>query len=666
MAKPLINWERIVTWDIETLINCIIVCFKDYKTGKKKSFTLYDSEEYTDTPSELHDFLNGLQGKNYTLVGFNSIGFDHQVIEYFMNNCFRFADLKSLIDSIYEQSQRVITTPDDDKFSVLLPEWSLKHKRIDLFKQKHYDRKGASLKWLQFSMRYPRIEEMPLPHDVPITKEQIEDVVSYCFNDVDSTEDFFVKNKFETQLREALSNEYGKNLLSASEPRIAKEIFGKFLCEEMGIDYGMLRTLKTLRGTIKFKDIIFPYTSFYTEPFKKVLEDISNAEVDATHGSKDKFEYSFTYKDVPIDLGLGGIHGCIKSGIYESNEEYMILDIDASSYYPNLAIQNNTKPEHLGDSFLKVYNNLYQERKTIDKKDPRNYVYKIVLNSCYGLSKEFNSYIYDPKFTYTITINGQLSLLMLTEMLGEFVKDLTLLQLNTDGISIKFKRKDLDRVKKICGQFEKVSKQTLEYAEYKKMVIVDVNNYLAVTTYSQIKDDEKANIKAVDIYNKLKAKDPATVKEEDGKYFIRSIKKKGLFETELDYHKNPSFLIIPKALSEVFINGGDYKEFINKHDDIYDFCGGVKVKSNFTLNLYRAVNGFLKPEKQQKVTRFYASNDGGFLFKDFDDGRIVGVLAKKKVEVMNNYDDKHLHNINREFYITKTEEILNNIWETKE
>lgn len=33
---------------------------------------------------------------------------------------------------------------------------------------------------------------------------------------------------------------------------------------------------------------------------------------------------------------------------------------------------------------MKVYNNIFQERKKIPKKDPRNYVFKIILNSTYG------------------------------------------------------------------------------------------------------------------------------------------------------------------------------------------------------------------------------------------------------------------------------------------
>lgn len=244
----------------------------------------------------------------------------------------------------------------------------------------------------------------------------------------------------------------------------------------------------------------------------------------------------------------------------------------------------------------------------------------------YGLSKEINSYLYDPEFTYSITINGQLSLLMITEMFWKFVKDLKILQINTDGITIKFKKKDYDKVMKICKRFEEITKQELEYAEYSKMVINDVNNYIAIYT----------NGKA---------------------------KKKGLFETELDYHKNPSFLVVPKALEQKYVYGKDPFEFIDNHSDIYDFCGGFKKRSTFALNIYNIDNGIIKIEEQQKVTRVYVAKDGGMFIKDFYDGRQMSILKRYKVKQLNTIENEeyHLKNINKEWYKKEVRKIIDNL-----
>ena len=85
---------------------------------------------------------------------------------------------------------------------------------------------------------------------------------------------------------------------------------------------------------------------------------------------------------------------------------------------------------------MEVYNNIFQERKKIPKANPINYVFKIILNSTYGLSNEPNSYLYDPLFTMSITLNGQLLILKLVEMLILAMPEIVIYQENTDGISI--------------------------------------------------------------------------------------------------------------------------------------------------------------------------------------------------------------------------------------
>lgn len=635
-----LDLNKIVVFDIETLINCFVACFYDVGTGKKKEFVIYNDDEYSSQAHDMNVFFEQLKQNNYTLISFNGLNFDAQVIEDFKRTCYSCGSVQEIIDNIYSKAQELINIPEEERFKILLPEWKLTNRHIDLFKQKHYDgkaKRGTSLKWLQFSMGYENIEEMPIAHDSQVDKSDIPMVVEYCWNDVMSTYDFFKKIKSDTELRDALSKEYDLNLLNASEPRLVREIFGKYLCNELGITYKELRELKTFRKIVKFKDIIFPYTSYYTEPFKDLLRHFNSIEIDASPYSTEKFEYHFTYKDVKIDLGLGGIHGCNKPAIYKDDEEFMILDVDVKSYYPNLAIRNGIQPEQFnfkgieGKPFLRVYENLYDERLLLPKSNPKNTIIKLILNSCYGLSKEVNSYLYDPLFTYSITINGQLTILMLTEMLGEYIKDLELIQLNTDGITVKFRRKDYDRVVKICNQFEKVTKQVLEYAEYSKMIIRDVNNYMAISTKGDIK-------------------------------------KKGCFETEMDYHKNPSFIVIPKAIEAYYKDGIDYKDYINSCNNLLDFCGGVKKKRDFDINLYTTKGGITQRETQQKVTRYYISNDGGALVKDFHDGRQVSIASRQKAITLNRLKDqeKHLLNVNRQWYIKGVERIINEIESNKQ
>jgi DNA polymerase elongation subunit (family B) len=81
----------------------------------------------------------------------------------------------------------------------------------------------------------------------------------------------------------------------------------------------------------------------------------------------------------------------------------IIVSSDVTSFYPNLAIRNGWSPAHLPKKeFCTLYEWFFDERKKISKKDIRNYVYKIILNSTYGLSNDETCFLYDPEFTMRI------------------------------------------------------------------------------------------------------------------------------------------------------------------------------------------------------------------------------------------------------------------------
>lgn len=634
--------NKLVVYDVETIKNLFTACFLDVETGKRKEFVLYDDiEEFY----SLVKFLTALRQHGYTLLGFNCLNFDSQILEHILGNLVLPPELtiQEIVASIYTKAQDIINMPDEDKFQFLVPEWRLSIPHVDLFKQKHYDGKakmGTSLKWVQFTMRYPNIEEMPITHDTVVSKEEIPLILGYNWNDVLSTFEFYKKIKFETDLRVDLSEKYKMSLINASEPRLAKMIFGKFLSEDMKIPFSELKDKRTFRREIRMKNLIFKYIKFKTEKLQEVLTAIKQVTINPN--DKPKFEYNFNYGGIQTYIGLGGIHACCSPGAYVKETGRAIHDMDITSFYPMLAIKNNIKPWQLGDSFGKIYNDIFEQRKKIPKTDPVNYVFKIILNSTYGLSKEINCYLYDPLFTYSITINGQLTLLMLVEMLVENIPGLTMFQQNTDGITVGYDERYKGQVIQICEEFQKITQQNLEHCYYEKMIIRDVNSYIGV----------KQGFDWVEYQQYV---------SEGKRRDYEKIKHKGVFDLEIEYHKNPSFYIVSLAAEAYFINNKDYKQFIYENEDIYNFFGAVKRKSNFDLNLYTLKEGEKSVKPQQKVTRFYVSKDGGMLIKDFHDGRQTAVLANWKVDILNKVEATHpkdYPDLDYRFYIKETEKLI--------
>ena len=394
--------------DYETLSNCFIACFEAVNSEEQRIFVVHESQNDI---FELLEFLQENISSEEWHVSFNGLGFDSQITEHILRNAgmLSFMDGEEIAEFIYSKAQDVIGRQNRQEFLEFSPR-DLQINQVDVFKLNHWDNnaKRSSLKWIQYTMDWHNIIDMPIHHTSKITAEQIPEVIRYCINDVKSTKQIMQLSKSQIELRRQLTQEYGINLFSASEPRISKELFLLFLSEQTGINRWDLRQMRTHRSIIKVDDIILPYVEFKTATFQNLLKKFKEVVIFPGQ-TKGGFKYSVQYKGVKTDYGLGGIHGARRSKVYKSDEDMVIMTSDVTSFYPNLAIRNKWAPAHLPqDEFCSLYEWFFEERKKIPKKDPKNYVYKIILNSTYGLSNDENSFLYDPEFTMRITINGQL------------------------------------------------------------------------------------------------------------------------------------------------------------------------------------------------------------------------------------------------------------------
>ncbi len=609
--------------DYETLLNCFVAVFEDVKSKDREIFVIHKER------NECLEFITFLE-RNILLeewhVSFNGIGFDAQVTEHILENKDQLLEMsgEEVALFIYAKAQDTIQRSSEGEWAVFAP-WTLQIKQVDVFKLNHWDNaaKRTSLKWAQFSMDWQNIQDMPIHHSTEIkTLKQIDSIIGYCINDVASTKAIMYRSKKQIALRQELTKEYNIDLFSASEPRIAKELFAMFLSKKTGIKKYDLKKMRTYRSKLIVNDLLLPNIKFKTATFQRLVSKFRDLELDP-HDLKGSFKYSVRYKGITTHFGLGGVHGARKD-IYTSNDEYVIMSSDVTSFYPNLAIRNKWSPLHLPkEEFCDQYEWFFNERKKIPKSDPRNYVYKIVLNSTYGLSNDENSFLYDPELTMRITLNGQLSLMMLYEMICERIPNAVPLMQNTDGLETRIPRKYVDEYMEICKEWEDITNLQLEHDTYQKVVLADVNNYIA------LKEGKDFKTKAI------------------GRF---------VFE-DLPLHKNKSFLCIRKAMYDYFIYGKDPEQSIKENKNIFDFCGGVKAKGDWKFFEEHIVNGEHKRSPLQKTVRYYISNKGSKTLKIHSlDGRVAQVEAGKWLQTMFiDYIEKPFENydINYDFYIQK-------------
>ena len=366
----------------------------------------------------------------------------------------------------------------------------------------------------------------------------------------------------------------------------------------------------------------------------KVRQEIPLAEIEVKELKSGKKSYFYTWKEaenlnVVINghkyvFGTGGLHSSIDPQIVVSDDNYVIADWDVNSFYPHLAIQNDTFPKHLGIQFCKTYLDMYNQRKTYAKNTPENLSIKLALNSTFGNSNNQYSPFYDPQYTMTITLNGQLSLCMLIESILE-LPEASSVQSNTDGITMRIRKQDSDKADKIVKDWEIATKLEMERNDYSKMFIRDVNNYVAV-------------------YAKT------------GK-----VKLKGAYVYELEHHKDQSCVVVQKAVAEYLATGTSIEDYITNHKDKFDFMLRTKVPKSMTLVL---VDDSGNETVQQNVSRYYVSNGvgSGSLIKIMppvagkEEDRRAGICVSNKVKICNNILD-FSWDIDYSYYIAEAKKL---------
>jgi hypothetical protein len=556
------------------------------------------------------------------MVGYNNVGFDYPVVHFICLNPWVTAV------EIYDKAMSIIRSR--DKFGHLIWESDRIVEQLDLYKVHHFDNpaKATSLKALEIAMRMGNVEDLPFDVGLELNDDQKDVLLEYNNHDVEATCRFYARSQSAIELREQLSETFGRNFMNMSDVKMGEVILVTEI-EKAGIPCyerinGRRQPRQTHRARINLGEVIFPYVKFERPEFESIRAHLAAQTITETKGvfngliaTVDGLDYKF---------GTGGIHASVDGQIFTSNETHQIVDVDVASFYPNLAIMNKLYPAHLGEAFCDAYLGVYKTRKTYPKSRPENGAYKLALNGAYGGSNNEYSPFYDPKYTMSITINGQLLLCMLVEQMLK-IPGLRMIQANTDGITYYCPREYLEHQRSVCRWWEQITKLELEEALYDRMMVRDVNSYMAVY--------ESGKVKRIGAYAYERAdENPAT--------------------REVPYHKDPSALIVPKAAEAALVHGKDIEQFIRDHKDPYDFMLRAKVpRSN---NLVMRWSEWDVELTLPSILRYFVSTNGGSLTKVAPPTGKTGTWKRKSgisdeqyntvmVELMSlngNIDDGHM------------------------
>lgn len=582
------------TYDLEVYPNIFTFCGKFSDSEEIQLFEMSDRINERDL---LLNFLGYLRNLQVEMVGFNNLGYDYPIIHELMVNPYLFDHNKA-----YQLSQTIINSKNNfggGGFNTIkLSDRMIP--QIDIYKICHFDNmaKKTSLKALQFAMRSDSLED--LPFDIrPLNDQEKNQLREYNVHDVTETEKFYLKNTAAINMRrEYLSNGilHG-DVLNYNDVKIGTE----YLVARLGRTkcYSGSKARQTIREVVEFNDIILPKIYFRTEVFQEVLSWFMEQKLYTAGGKRPSLEKELAGLD--FHFGIGGVHASAENKIFKTNETHQIIDVDVASMYPAVAIANRFAPEHLGQSFVDVYRQIRDDRRRHAKGTSQNAALKLAGNGAFGNSNSTYSFMYDPKFTFSITINGQLQLLQLVELI-DLIPDCDLIQGNTDGVTVYINKKYEYLFRFWCREWEKMTGLALEEVKYSRMWIRDVNNYISETMEGKLKR------KGAYWY-------PLNIKDYDGWW-----------------NKDFSNLASKKAVEKVMTHSWPVEAAIKLMTDPFDFMLRFAAPKSSSL--------YIGEVKQLKTVRYYVSVSGQPMKKISPPKGEIGQYKRK-----NKLEDKFFNDI---------------------
>jgi len=453
-----------LVFDIESFPNYFLIVFKCYHTGKIVTFERYEGVDFNN--QKLLFVLH-----NFTCIGFNSNSYDMLVA---------WASLKGFSAEVLNDITRDIIVgeerPRDIETNYGFKVGNTKH--IDLIEVAPLK---ASLKLYAGRLHAPLLQDLPFAPTKKLTREEMKDVFEYCINDVDNTVLLLSSLIKQLDLRQTLSGEYNIDLLSKSDAQIAEYVLTKEVGKRKGYN---IKRPTIAPGTTFFYDPP-SFLSFKGDILNKVFSIIKKSIFEISDTGKVSMPKELETMKINVgsslyQMGIGGLHSCEKSTAHRSDENTLLLEKDVTSYYPFIILNNRYYPHHMGEEFLDVYEDIVQRRlkaKRLKDKVTADSL-KITINGSFGKLGSKYSKLYSPHLMVQVTVTGQLSLLMLIEMIED--AGIPVVSGNTDGIVIKCPKSRYQDLELICEKWEFLTDFNLEETRYYALYSRDVNNYLAI------------------------------------------------------------------------------------------------------------------------------------------------------------------------------------------
>ena len=471
--------------DLEVYPNYFLAMFMS-DSGKIGYVDMHD-----DAALDIEKFVKLLSMKEtyYTVNGTN---FDIPLVRYALCGATT-AQLKAACDSI------IVNNTKHWQFSKMYSQAKLDIDHVDLIEVAP----GMnSLKTYGGRMHCTKLQELPISPDSIISAGQVNLLRRYCMNDLVTTRELHRSLSKQITLREVLrdglvtelSALHGASLVftvddlrSKSDAQIAESVLKQRVFCATGV---VPRKRDTPHSA--FNCVIPSHVRFRSPELQTLLSDVRSALFTIKDTGHVQMPASLANREVRVNgtlyrVGIGGLHSQEEGVTRRARSTEILRDIDVESYYPSLMLNLGLYPTATGPHFLTAYAAIKNER--VEAKHAgdkvKSDVLKITLNGSYGKTSSKYSILYNPQMTLATTMTGQLSMLMLIELLE--LGGIPVVSANTDGIVVHYSKDKEPLQRRIVSVWGKVCNLNTEETNYRCIFSRDVNSYIAVKLDGSVK-----------------------------------------------------------------------------------------------------------------------------------------------------------------------------------
>lgn len=315
--------EKVVyVYDIEVFPN-VFSC--TIKNTENQQIIIFEVSQRVNKIDSVVEFFSQ---PNILICGYNNHHYDDAIINFIL--MYKDAMLRATWDKICRnlfKLSNIIVTSGDDTSQWKQYKYAHLFESFDLLTMLFSSKLRVGLKEMQVTMKYKNVQEYEGNFDDYLPDSEIDKMLAYNINDVQSTDELLNRCKKDIDLRIGIEKEFGIDVLSKDGMSIGTEILKTKYLEATHKTWWDIKDLRSPCDIIDLNEVIFPNVHFDNPILQDLLNEMKQQKV--SPGRKG-YEKHFLLDDVEVSVGVGGIHTVNKPEIIIPKDNEILADSDVA------------------------------------------------------------------------------------------------------------------------------------------------------------------------------------------------------------------------------------------------------------------------------------------------------------------------------------------------